>query len=154
MTLVFRHPKSNHERKRLVVDGKTIYVFPSSKIPKSVYEILVHEGIELLPATWIERKPFLEHERNTKRNTELHIGKQLTVQSGTPSGTLRRIFVDNLWITFRKVRKQSKKFLDNVNNHRRFSKWYRKAEHQAEQVSVSNKKIYSQKRNTKRNITN
>jgi len=47
---------------KLVVDGKTIYVFDSAKIPKEVLRLKNLTGVSFEDATYKERQPFIELE--------------------------------------------------------------------------------------------
>ena len=47
---------------KLVVDGKTIYVFDSAKVPKEVLRLKHLTGVSFEDATYWERQPFIELE--------------------------------------------------------------------------------------------
>lgn len=44
---------------KLIVDKKTMWVFASSRIPKSVKRLVNYAGIYLMKSNRLERKPYL-----------------------------------------------------------------------------------------------
>lgn len=56
--------------RKLVVDDLVMWIFPASRIPKLIRRLSFLRGIELLPASKEERKPFIEKEKDLKKRKE------------------------------------------------------------------------------------
>jgi hypothetical protein len=63
---------------KLIVDGKTVYVFESDKIPNWINRLLNMTGVNFEDAEEVDRMPYrqlehkLERDRRLKRENEKH----------------------------------------------------------------------------------
>ena len=61
-----RKKRASPQWRKLIIDGKLVWVFPRTKVPRSVKKLIVCKGIEMKKSNRDERKPYLLKEKGEK----------------------------------------------------------------------------------------